>query len=135
MENSKNYENEVLINMNNKIITHLEFLKNKILVFENILENLEENKLPENFLEEVKKENTNLSDFQNYENNYFFYLKNQEKEFEHYNNILSLENEKKLKKFMKSQNLLEDYKSQVTKENDEKNENIKKKKLLADKVK
>lgn len=135
MDRNKTSDNRDQVNLIKIISNHINYLENDILVYENILDDLDNNKLTENFIENLKDKEENDSNLiQNIEHSYFYYLKNQKEEIDKINFIIGHENEKVKKQLFESQKKLEDYKYQINLANNEINEVTKQKKILEEKV-
>ncbi len=114
---------------------HINYLENEVLVYENIIEEIDHDNITDNNIENLKEEeiyDANL--IQNIENSYFYYLKSLREEIDKMNFIFFQENEKVKRKLSESQKQLEEYKFKINLSNNEINEVTKQKKILEEKV-
>lgn len=122
--------NDLMKIMNN----HINYLENKLLVFENVLDDFDKNKLPENFIEELESQYNESEFVENIQGTYYFYLKYIKEDFDKINFIMLLENDKIKKKLNKSQKNFNDYKYQLSLVNNDIGEAKKHTKSLEEKV-
>jgi len=136
METCRYIDNLDKTNLKKIMINHMNYLQNTILVFENILIDMEDSKIIHNESDYVNnkfqyKENI----MEQIENIHSYHLKNKKEDLEKINFNLFSENEKIIHKMQISQKCLEEYKFHINIANNEITEYIKQKKLLEKTVK
>lgn len=136
METCRHFDKLDKTNLKKIMINHMNYLQNSILVFENILIDMEYSKISHNRLDNVNnkiQEKENI--IEHIENINSYHLKNQKEDLEKINFNLYLENEKIENNLQTSQKCLEEYKFHINIANNEITEYIKQKKLLEKTVK
>jgi hypothetical protein len=119
-----------------KIISkHISYLENDVSVYENIFNNIEENKLSEDTIDDIKIMDTGRKTIaENIENCYFYYFKSIQEDFDKLNFVFLYENERVKNKLKNSYTAINNYKYQIDLTNNEINNVVKQKKLLEEKV-